>query len=164
MLEWGPLEPGGSRGHFLYECTVPQPSIMIIYNCTWSILIQQIRIILLADNLTQPGLPALTITLVVQSTLGTRLNLTQQKRKKTYFLFVVNLITRSKKICHLGRSLKICGTSHCMIYDHNKYFELIKFQSGYRKFYLNSPKGFSRKIINVQTENILSIFSSLGLT
>ena len=33
--------------------TVPQLSIMIIYNSTWSILIQQIRIILSGDNLTQ---------------------------------------------------------------------------------------------------------------
>ena len=35
------------------EWTVPQLSVMIIYNCTWSILIQQIRITLLRDNLTQ---------------------------------------------------------------------------------------------------------------
>ena len=33
--------------------TVPQLSIMIIYNCTWSILIQQIRIIMSGGNLTQ---------------------------------------------------------------------------------------------------------------
>jgi len=39
----------------------------------------------------------------------------------------------------------------CMIYDHNKTFRLFKLQSGYRKFYLNSPKGYSRKIINAQT-------------
>jgi len=30
-------------------------------------------------------------------------------------------------------------------------FGLFKFQSGYRKLYLNSPKGYSRKVINVQT-------------
>jgi len=36
--------------------------------------------------------------------------------------------------------------------DHNTIFGLFKFQSGYRKLYLNSPKGYSRKIINVQTE------------
>ena len=35
------------------QWTVPQLSIMIIYNCTWSILIQQIRIILSGDNMTQ---------------------------------------------------------------------------------------------------------------
>ena len=35
------------------QWTVPQLSIMIIYNSTWSILIQQIRIILSCDNLTQ---------------------------------------------------------------------------------------------------------------
>jgi len=34
------------------EWTVPQLSIMIIYNSTWSILIQLIRIILSGDNLT----------------------------------------------------------------------------------------------------------------
>ena len=70
------------------QWTVPQLSNLIIYNCTWSILIQQIRIILSADNLTQ------TI------------------QKKAHFLFVINVITRSKKICRLGRSLKICGTIH----------------------------------------------------
>ena len=66
----------------------PQLSIMIIYNCTWSILIQQIRIILSADNLTQ------------------------KIQKKAYFLFAINLITISKKMCRLGRSLTICGTIH----------------------------------------------------
>ena len=66
--------------------TVPKLSIMIIYNCTWSILIQQIRIILSTDNMTQ------------------------KIQKKAYFLFVINFITRSKKICRLGRSLKNCGT------------------------------------------------------
>ena len=35
------------------QCTVPQMSIIIIYNSTWSILIQQIRIKLSGDNLTQ---------------------------------------------------------------------------------------------------------------
>ena len=39
-----------------------------------------------------------------------------------------------------------------MNYDHNQMFGLFKFQSSYRKFYLNSPKGYSRKIINAQTE------------
>jgi len=34
------------------QWTVPQLSIMIIYNSTWSILIQKIRIILSGDNLT----------------------------------------------------------------------------------------------------------------
>ena len=67
----------------LYQWTVPQLSIMIIYNCTWSILIQQIRILLSADNLNQ------------------------KIQKKAYFLFVINLITRSKQICRMGRSLKL---------------------------------------------------------
>ena len=64
--------------------TVQQLSIKIIYNCTISI--QQIRIKLSADNLAQ------------------------NIQKKAYFLFVINLITRSKKICRLGRSLKRCET------------------------------------------------------
>jgi len=38
-----------------------------------------------------------------------------------------------------------------MKYDHNKKFGLLKFHSGYGKFNLNSPKGYSLKIINVQT-------------
>ena len=33
-------------------------------------------------------------------------------QKKAYFLFEINLITRSKKIWRLVRSLKICGTIH----------------------------------------------------
>ena len=45
---------------------------------------------------------------------------------------------------------------NCMSYDQNKTFGLFKFQSGYRKLYLNSPKGYSRKLINAQIdENIL---------
>ena len=71
---------------FSRQWTVPQLSIMIIYNCAWSVLIQQIRIILSSDNLTQ------------------------KKQKKAYFLFMINLITRSKKICRMGRRLKNCGT------------------------------------------------------
>ena len=39
----------------------------------------------------------------------------------------------------------------CMNYDHNKKFGLLKFHSCYGKFYLNSPNGYSRNIINVQT-------------
>ena len=38
-----------------------------------------------------------------------------------------------------------------MNYDHNKKFGLFQFQSGYRKLYLNSPKGYSRKNIKAQT-------------
>ena len=38
-----------------------------------------------------------------------------------------------------------------MNYGNNKIFGLFKFQSGYRKFYLNSPNGYSGKIINMQT-------------
>jgi len=39
----------------------------------------------------------------------------------------------------------------CMNYDHNKKFGLLNFHSGYGNFYFNSPKGYNRKIINVQT-------------
>jgi len=39
----------------------------------------------------------------------------------------------------------------CLNYDHNKKFGLLKFHSGYGKFNLNSPKGYSLKIINAQT-------------
>jgi len=39
-----------------------------------------------------------------------------------------------------------------MNYDH-KHVGLFKFQSGYRKFYLNSQKRYSRKIINLQTDD-----------
>ena len=38
-----------------------------------------------------------------------------------------------------------------MNYDHNKKFGLLKFHSGYGKFNLNIPKGYSLKIINTQT-------------
>ena len=40
----------------------------------------------------------------------------------------------------------------CMNYDNNKKFGLLQFYSGYVNFYLNSPKIYSRKIINAQTE------------
>jgi len=39
----------------------------------------------------------------------------------------------------------------CMNYDHNKKFGLLKIHSGYGKFYFNSPKGYTGKIINAQT-------------
>jgi len=39
----------------------------------------------------------------------------------------------------------------CINYDHNIKFGLLKFHSGYGKFNLNSPKGYSLKIINAQT-------------
>jgi len=49
----------------------------------------------------------------------------------------------------------------CMNYDHNKKFGLIKFYSGYGKFNLNSPKGYSLKIINTQTEQYMVNFNSI---
>ena len=45
----------------------------------------------------------------------------------------------------------------CMNYDHNKKFGLLKFHSGYETFNLNSPKGYSLKIINAQTDIYLYI-------
>jgi len=53
------------------------------------------------------------------------------------------------------RNIKISGSQLisnmiCMNYDHNKKFGLLKFNSGYGKFNLNSPKGYSLKIINAQ--------------
>ena len=40
-----------------------------------------------------------------------------------------------------------------MNYDHNENFGLFKFSSGYGKFNLSSPKGYSLRIINAQTEH-----------
>jgi len=40
---------------------------------------------------------------------------------------------------------------NCMNYGYNKNVGLFKFQSGYRKLYLNSLKGYSPKILNAQT-------------
>jgi len=42
-----------------------------------------------------------------------------------------------------------------MNYDNNKKFGLLQFHSGYGKFYLNSPKGYSGKIINAQTDGTI---------
>ena len=52
----------------------------------------------------------------------------------------------------------------CMNYDHNKKFGLLKFHSGYETFNLNSPKGYSLKIINAQTGPLWRSFNDkLGL-
>jgi len=40
---------------------------------------------------------------------------------------------------------KLLSNMICMNYDHTKKFELLEFISGYGKFYLNSPTGYSRK-------------------
>ena len=55
-----------------------------------------------------------------------------------------------KKIIKISASQHI-SVKNCMNYDHNKNVGLFKFRSGYRKLYLNSPEGYSRKIINAQT-------------
>ena len=39
----------------------------------------------------------------------------------------------------------------CRNYANNKKFGVLQIHSGYEQFYLNSPKGYSRKIINAQT-------------
>ena len=44
----------------------------------------------------------------------------------------------------------------CMNYDHNKKFGLLKFHSGYGKFNLNSPKGYSIKIITCRLTEYLT--------
>ena len=70
-------------------------------------------------------------------------------RKKTQQIFKIN-------------ARQCISNTICMNYYHSKKFGLLKLYSGYWKFYLNSPKGFSRKIINAQTDytefNISSIF------
>ena len=42
-----------------------------------------------------------------------------------------------------------------MNYDHNKNVGLLQFHSGYGKFNLNSPKGYSLEIINAQTGRVV---------
>jgi len=46
----------------------------------------------------------------------------------------------------------------CINYDHNKKFGLLKFHSNYDIIYLNSPKGYSLKIINTQTDTSRSAY------
>jgi len=43
---------------------------------------------------------------------------------------------------------------YCINKDYNKYFGLLKSQSGDIKFHLDSPKGYSRKIISAQTASV----------
>ena len=62
------------------------------------------------------------------------------------YLFVKNT-TKTKISASQRISIK-----NCINYDHNKNVGLFKLQSGYRKLYLNSPKGYSRKIFNAQTD------------
>jgi len=73
----------------------PLMSILIIYNSTWSILIQWIRVILSGDNL----------TLQIQ---------------KAYFLFVINQITRTKKNTESGdiKDLRNYALSNCFLDKH----------------------------------------------
>ena len=41
--------------------------------------------------------------------------------------------------------------------DHNKKIRLLKFQSAYGKFNLNSPKGYSLKVTNAQTDHFVVV-------
>jgi len=52
-------------------------------------------------------------------------------------------------------AIQLISNMICMNYDHNKKFGLLKFHLGYGKFNLNSPKGYSLKIINVQTDHYI---------
>ena len=70
------------------QWTVPRLSIMFIYNGSRSKLIQWIRMILSGDKLTK------------------------KIQNKSCFLFVINLITSSKKMYRIGRSLKMYETMH----------------------------------------------------
>ena len=83
---WTATDLGSRSGKMIcsIQWTVPQLSIMIIYNCTWSHLIQYIRI-------------------YCQVTIWPR----KDKRKTPSQAF-----TRSKQIYRIGRSLKFCGTMH----------------------------------------------------
>ena len=71
----------------------------------------------------------------------------------------MNTKTDCAVICSLTTTTKInfsasqrISNMNCMTYDHNQLFGLFKFHSGYGKFYLRSPKGYNRKIINAQTD------------
>jgi len=79
------------RTYWQIQWTVPQLSIMIIYNSTWSILMQWIWVELSGDKLTF------------------------YTQKKAYFLFVINLITPTMKYNKSGRRLKMCGTMLCQL-------------------------------------------------
>jgi len=60
-------------------------------------------------------------------------------------LFIRNKNTNKIKISACQR----ISNMNCMNYDLNKYFGLFKVWLGYRKFYLNIPKGYSQKIIKM---------------
>ena len=72
----------------------------------------------------------------------------EQKYSLWSYLFVQN--TTQIKISASQR----ISIKNCMSFDHNK--NCVLFQSGYKKLYLNSPKGYSRKIINAQTAAVIS--------
>ena len=52
---------------------------------------------------------------------------------------------------------------NCINYDHNHFFGLFKIQSGNIKFFLKSPKDYSRKIIHAQTEQEMSFKKTNGV-
>ena len=66
------------------------------------------------------------------------------------------LILWSSLFVKNGTKIKISASQrisnmNCKNYNHNIKLGVFKFQSGYKKFYMKSPKGYSRTIINAQT-------------
>ena len=76
----------------LFKWTVPQLSIMRIYNASWSKSSNGLGWYCQVTNLPS-----------------------KYEYKKAYFLFVINLITRSKKIYRIMRSSNTCGTMHYVL-------------------------------------------------
>ena len=71
----------------------------------------------------------------------------------------MELCVRKKTQERLKKSAcQLISNMICINYDHYKKFGLFKFHSGHGKFNLNSPKGYSLKIINVQTATQLCVF------
>ena len=57
-----------------------------------------------------------------------------------------------KNIINISTS-QLISNMICMNFYNNKKFGLLQFHSGYEFFYLNSPKGYSRKYFNAQTDS-----------
>jgi len=72
-------------------------------------------------------------------------------------------VRKHKKNIKISAS-QLISNMICMNYDHNKKIGLFKFHSGYGKFNLNSPKGYSLKIINAQTDVYLYFSYSFFLS
>ena len=63
----------------------------------------------------------------------------------------MELCVRKKTQERFKSASQLISNVVCMNYDHNNKFRLLKLYSGYGKVNLNSPKGYSLKIINAQT-------------